>query len=73
MSESFPERLNQHFDDYPYRPETVEALGRMCRVGRMSEETCLEVLETLAADRLATELEPRGLEATGWIRFMEDR
>lgn len=64
---NFVERLHDHLTDHPYRPETIETIGRMCRVGRVSEETALAFLETVEADHRATDLEmvqPPRLEVT---------
>lgn len=53
----YQERLHDHLTDHPYRPETVAAIGRMCRVGRVSEQTALEFLELVEADHIATDAE----------------
>lgn len=53
---NFVERFN-HETEGVYRPETVEALRRLVRMGRVSEETCVELLELVEYDRLATAAE----------------
>ena len=53
---NFVERFN-HETDGVYRPETIEALRRLVRMGRVSEETCIELLELVEYDRLATAAE----------------
>ena len=53
---NFVERFN-HETEGVYRPETIEALRRLVRMGRVSEETCIEILELVEYDRLATQTE----------------
>lgn len=55
---NFVERFN-HETDGVYRPETIEALRRLVRMGRVSEETCIELLELVEYDRLATDAEAK--------------
>lgn len=53
----YPTLLHQHLVERQYRPETVEFIGRACRVGRVSEQAALELLQTIEADRRATDME----------------
>lgn len=53
---NFIETFN-HQTEGVYRPETVTALQRLVKMGRVSMETCVEVLELIEYDRLATQNE----------------
>lgn len=53
MEHNYPKELNEHLQ--VYRVETILAVGRMCRVGRMSEETALDFLGVMEEDRRSTD------------------
>lgn len=53
---NFIETFN-HQTEGVYRPETVVAFQRMVRIGRVSMETCIELLELVEYDRIATDAE----------------
>lgn len=53
----YPRALSEHLEERAYRPETVQFIGRACRVGRISEETALDFLEALEADRVLRDAE----------------
>lgn len=60
----YPRALSEHLLDRQYRPETVAYIGRACRVGRISEQTALELIEAVEADRTATDAEM--MVSTAW-------
>lgn len=64
---NYPRALSDHLMEREYRPETVAYIGRCCRVGQMSEQAVLELLEVVEADRLANQCEDQGLRPdTAW-------
>lgn len=62
----YQEKFRNHFEDGIYQPETEQALERMVKVGRVSAETCLEIIEVLEADHLAKISAANGLPAPDW-------
>lgn len=60
----YPLRLQDHLTEHGFRPESIERLGQICRRSLMSEQSVLEVLETVEADRRATDEEMRAAGET---------
>ena len=54
---SFEDRMYEHMNAKPYRPETINYLGHICKVGAVSAETVLNVLTVLEEDRRLTDIE----------------
>lgn len=62
MSKSYDEKLREHLDERPYRPETILSVNRIVHVGSVSAQSALEIIEALEGDRLATDCEMRGMD-----------
>lgn len=74
MDKNYQEKLTEHLEARPYRPETILTVNRITHVGRVSAEAALEIIEALEEDRLATDSEMRGLEADwGGLRYGYDQ
>lgn len=56
-SEQYPDLLRAKLESRPYSKATIEAVGRMCRVGRMSEETAVDFLDVMESDDRNIQLE----------------
>lgn len=54
---NYQERLKAKLDESPYRPETIAWIGHVCRSGRASEETVMNLLDVLEEDTRATRKE----------------
>lgn len=48
--ETYPERLDNHLQDSDYSLETVNFIHRACRVGRVSEQFVLDMLQQVELD-----------------------
>ena len=51
---TYQDKLRKKLDESPYRPETIAWIGHICRTGRASEETILNLLDVLEEDQRAT-------------------
>lgn len=63
MDGHYPERFQETVG--PYRPETVDAIHRWCRVGRMSMQAAIDFIELLEDDRRTTTAEAQFDEVFG--------
>jgi hypothetical protein len=54
---TYPERLKAKLEERPYRPETIAWIGHVCRSGRASEETVINLLDVLEEDSRASRKE----------------
>lgn len=53
-AEDYERMFYKHLTDRQYQPETVETLSRYCRLGKVSAQTAVEIMEVLEEDsRLA--------------------
>lgn len=63
---NYKQKLTEHLESRTYRPKTVETLGHWCRVGALSEQKTLEMLELLEEDRRAADSELVGQTSFDW-------
>lgn len=60
MQPSYEDKLREHLDERPYRPETIVTVNRIVHVGHVSAQSALEIIEVLEEDRKSTDTEMRG-------------
>lgn len=47
---TYEQKLHDKLEEKPYRPETIQWIGRICRVGHASPETIINLLDVLEED-----------------------
>lgn len=47
---TYEDKLRTHMDEKPYRPETIQYLGHVCRVGNVSAQSLIGILEVVEED-----------------------